>query len=113
MRQVRFCPRGHDTHATGRINGRCKACHGLTSHSRRRHAFWPRGGRSEPRLPWEPLRSVLERKDCLALFESNTKTRWSSNGVPLSVVDHLCCTLLLVHPFEVYGADWFQVEETA
>jgi hypothetical protein len=108
----RFCSQGHDTYECGRAgSGQCKQCHRAVSRQSRRQlrrATWPRqNSMDEPCLAWLPLRDALASQNLLATIDGTVRRRWSARGIPLSVVDHLCCTLLLCHPFEVYGEDWW------
>jgi hypothetical protein len=121
-----FCLRGHDTHVVGRNSqGRCVACRQKTNrkanlkytltHSRYRDrkSPWPRQRGDEPRLSFEPLKMVLDHLELLSSIDCTVRKRWSERGVPVSTVDHICCTMLLRHPSEVYGPEWFEIEETA
>jgi hypothetical protein len=115
-----FCLRGHDTYVVGRNSqGRCVACRQMTNRKanrkyslthgryRDRKSPWPRQLRDEPRLAFEPLKMVLDRLELLSSIDCTVRKRWAARGVPVSTVDHICCTMLLRHPSEVYGEDWW------
>jgi hypothetical protein len=85
------------------------------THSRYRDRAnpWPRQLRDEPRLSFEPLKMALDHRELLTGIDYTIRKRWAKGGVPISTVDHICCTLLLKHPSEVYGPAWFEIGETA
>jgi hypothetical protein len=108
----RFCVNGHDTYECDRDNtGRCILCSRASSRARERpRTSWPRqNSMNEPRLAWLPLRDALASHGLDLKIDGTVRRRWAARGIPLSVADHLCCTLLLMHPFEVYGDDWWAV----
>jgi hypothetical protein len=110
----RFCVRGHDTHKVGRNNNNtCRECHRVTARERRLGRRIPTA-RSAPEqmFAYEPLRAILVSRGLEGRIDGPARRRWAARGVPLSVVDRLCCKVLLMHPFELYGDEWWALEET-
>jgi len=124
----RFCLRGHDTWATGRTpHNTCRGCERDRNRANRRAAGIPQRRVSEFRerqtlgvkslnheyIDAAPLLEVLKREGPVPMPKWVDKAVWRARDrgtFTINAADELCIRVLGVHPIDVFGSLWFEVD---
>jgi hypothetical protein len=103
----RYCVRGHDISIMGRYaSGECKRCAG-------RPRDYIELLVTQEMLPIAPLRRAMDQAgvsvNSTGESLSRQMSRYQRRGeIPLLLADELCVKILGVHPYDVWGPEWFR-----
>lgn len=109
----RFCYRGHDTDVVGRaMNGNCKGCKRERNAARMKARYVREYVPSVQAIlvPTEPLRVFLATRHRSVNDTFDVGTNYNRYAyrplLSMRVADEIACSLG-VHPYEIWGWDWF------